>query len=399
MLQWALLGAWINLCVAWAALLAEQRRFAHAGLLLEPVDAERGETAPRLSVIVPVRNASEAAARCASTVLAQRGVDLRLILVDDRSDPDQAAMMMHLASRDDRVALVRVDALPDGWLGKSHALDAGMRHAGDAAWTLFLDDDCVLESPTALATAVACAERLGAAVLTLWPRHGGRTLGEHLIIPLCGGVIALWFGPRRAPWSLRRAYGNGQFLLLRPGAYTSSGGHAGVRTHLIEDVALADAAEHAGLRVAVASGARLFSVRMYDSTRGAIDGWTRIFVGALRSWWRIALSMLWLAFGSLLPMAAAPFLVAATIRGPVDAALLAADALCTIHLTLLAVVSVRFWRMGGCPLAPLALYPLSVLLVLWILARALWRLVVVRRVVWRGVSYRIDRRGRIVAAA
>jgi hypothetical protein len=223
------------------------------------------------------------------------------------------------------------------------------------------------------------------------------------VIPLCGGIIALWFGPRRLPWSVRRAYGNGQFLLIDRVAYMSIGGHETVRSNLIEDVALARAMETAGMSVAVASGARLFSVRMYESLNAALNGWTRIFVGALRSGWKIAGSMLWLIFGSLLPIVAAPllcWLIIAELRhGHVSAITLATTIVCAAHIALLFVVTWRFWGMGGCDRRALFLYPVSVLLVLWALARAAWTLFVSRRVEWRGVRYRIDREGRIVAAS
>jgi cellulose synthase/poly-beta-1,6-N-acetylglucosamine synthase-like glycosyltransferase len=402
-MAWLLLLGWMQMCAAWAMLLFEQRRFRRDGLLLAPVAPETDALQPTVTVIIPVRDASTAAERCVRSIISQIGVRMLIVVVDDRSAPVAAAQLRALERLDTRVVVRRVDLLPEGWLGKSNALQRGAADAGESDWLLFLDDDCTLDSPTAVYTACRCAELRSAQLLTLWPRHDGHTLAENLVIPLCGGIIALWFGPRRFPWSVRRAYGNGQFLLLDRDAYLSIGGHGTVRSNLIEDVALARVMESAGMSVAVASGARLFSVRMYDSLSGAINGWTRIFVGALRSGWKIAGSMLWLVFGSLLPIGAAPLLcwmiIAELSQGHVSAITLATNIVCAIHLALLFVVSWRFWGMGGCDRRALVQYPISVLLVLWVLVRAAWTLLVSRRVEWRGVRYQIDREGRIVAAS
>lgn len=58
---------------------------------------------PTVSVIVPCYNYGHFLEGCVASVLSQRGVDVRLLVIDDRSTDDSAAVCRRLAERDDRV--------------------------------------------------------------------------------------------------------------------------------------------------------------------------------------------------------------------------------------------------------------------------------------------------------
>jgi len=393
---WIIASASAFASVAWLLLLREQRRVRADGLELSPEPATPGADVPSMCVIVPVRNAAPALQRCVSALLAQDHPGLSIVIVDDRSDDDTAAVAGALARDHDRVSTVRIDAVPPGWLGKSHALWAGSQSTV-AEWLLFVDDDCVLH-PAAARTAVAEATRRSADLLSLWPRHDGRTLWERLLIPLCGGIIAIWFARDQGRGD--GGFANGQFLLIRRDAYARIGGHRSVRSALIEDVALAARAREFGLISFVGSGRALLSVRMYDGLRSTFDGWSRIFIGALNNPAKLLASVLWLLFGSLLPYIALPVLLACLVsQGGLHASQTVALALALLHLALQVTVSVRFWGMGGCDRRALWGYPLAVVIVTAMLVRALYVLLVSRRVRWRATMYTIDGRARIVPRA
>jgi hypothetical protein len=405
---WAAVAGWGAITSVWGGILLAQRRLRRDGAELAPlppVNHRPVHGAPRadgaeaaVSIIVPTRNAASTIEAGLRAVLAQDAPDLEIILVDDRSTDDTPAVLARLAAEDPRVRVVRVDTLPAGWLGKSHALSRGAAVAR-GRWLLFVDDDCTLHPATAR-TVLAEAAARDVELLTLWPRHDGVTAGEHLVVPLCGGIIAMWYG-RHAGEGL--PFANGQFLLVSRRAYDRIGGHRAVRDAIIEDVAFAEAASEAGVAAFVGSGRRLVGVRMYDGLGSAMRGWSRIFVGALRSPWRVLLSMLWLLAGNLLPFVALPPLILGLLQtraagDPVAATDLALAAQGGMHLLLMGIVSWRFWGMGDCPRRWLLAYPVSVALVFAALASAGWTLAVSHRVRWRNTDYRIDRRGRIVAA-
>lgn len=400
------LVVWTGICAIWAGLLIAQIRAGRNGLFLEarPESSKNQDVhdspTPTVCVVIPARNESSQIAPCLASVLAQKYPSLEVLLVDDRSSDDTSAVALRLAVSDSRLRVLRINSLPPGWLGKSHALWEGTREI-TSDWILFLDADCILE-PTALRASIAEATRRGAGLMTLWPRNRAESFWEHLLIPLCAGIIALWYGSNRvnAPAS-PLAFANGQFLLIRRSDYERIGGHRMVRHAIIEDIPLAEAAKQAGVRCHVASGCELFSVRMYPSYSAIRAGWSRIYVGALRSGLKVAASLAWLALGSLLPFIAALVLfippvstLARTEMG--TQAFVALRWCCGLHLALLLVVSYRFWGFGACRRSYLFLYPLTVILVMQILWLAWWRLALKRSIVWSTTAYRINGKGMII---
>ena len=91
---------------------------------LRDVPPFRSDDAPRLSIIVAARNEERHIEQAVRSLLAQTYPTLELIVVDDRSDDRTPGILSDLAAGDARLRIVRVDALPDGWLGKNNALQA-----------------------------------------------------------------------------------------------------------------------------------------------------------------------------------------------------------------------------------------------------------------------------------
>ncbi|HWY89925.1 MAG TPA: glycosyltransferase family A protein [Solirubrobacteraceae bacterium] len=68
-----------------------------------PGDTHHGTGTPTVSVIVPCFNYGHVLEECVASVLAQEGVDVRLLIVDDRSTDDSAEVGRRLAARDERI--------------------------------------------------------------------------------------------------------------------------------------------------------------------------------------------------------------------------------------------------------------------------------------------------------
>ena len=63
-----------------------------------------------------------------------------VIVIDDRSNDETGQILEKLATESDRLTTIRVETVPDGWLGKCHACHLGSERArGD--WLLFMDAD------------------------------------------------------------------------------------------------------------------------------------------------------------------------------------------------------------------------------------------------------------------
>lgn len=89
---------------------------------------------PEISVVIPTHDRRELFQLTLRTVLAQRDVDLEVVVVDDGSTEDIAAASMHL--NDPRIRVVR-HSRP---LGVSTARNHGAEQAA-GAWLAFCDDD------------------------------------------------------------------------------------------------------------------------------------------------------------------------------------------------------------------------------------------------------------------
>jgi hypothetical protein len=208
---------------------------------------------PKVSVIVAAR---DEAARIETTVrrlLAQQGVNLEVIAVDDRSHDGTAAILERLAAEDRRLRVVRIDVLPEGWLGKCHACHVASGIAtGD--WLLFTDGDVWL-APDVIARAVRAAEAERADHVTLIPGVGRSTfLGKvgHLLFCVGFARRARHVNADRS----KRGLGIGAFNLVRAEAYRAVGGHEALRLEVVEDVKLGRLLCQAGRRSRVFLGAQ-----------------------------------------------------------------------------------------------------------------------------------------------
>ncbi len=377
------LGAYAAVVAGWWArhvLLSLTRRL---DLCVDPLDPRAWQ--PLVSAIIPARNERDRIAACVRTLLAQGPVVREVIVIDDRSDDGTAEHVHAVAAGDERVRVLRIDALPEGWAGKAHACQCGGALArGD--WLLFADADCHF-GPGGVAGAVHYAQHHSVDLLSLWLAADNRSFWERMLIPLCGALILYWFPPFRANRpGTGIAYANGQFILVRRAAYQQIGGHASARATVIEDIPLAQYAKRSGLRLRTALGPEVAAVRMYTNFHEIFEGWTRIFIGALQRPWKLLVTVGSLLGGSLLPALGAPVAVACVLASGWPAEPAARFALILVWLHAIAVFSVSFraWGLCHCARRHLLLYPVSVLIVVAIVLRAWWWMITRRSILWRG---------------
>ncbi|MBI5850414.1 MAG: glycosyltransferase [Planctomycetes bacterium] len=225
---------------------------------LEPFAGE-DRAPPRVVVILAVRDGEHELGATLDGLLAQRHVDLRVVVVDDRSRDATPALLAGRAALDPRLVPLRVDSLPDGWLGKPHACWTGVRAAPDSDWLLFVDADSRL-SPDAVTRAVRAAETEDAAHFCLVPRLLDLTLaGRAVALAFCLGLFERALDVARG--STRRAMGVGAFTLVRRDAYLAGGGHEALRMQVLEDMSLAMRMRRAGHRSALRLAIDEFAVR------------------------------------------------------------------------------------------------------------------------------------------
>ncbi len=225
---------------------------------LPPLDSlppDRAEASQRkflCSVIVAARDEEARIEQTVRRLLAQRGVELELIVVDDCSSDRTGEILEQLAREDSRLRVVRIDALPEGWLGKCHACHVGAS-AAKGEWILFTDADC-WSKPDVLFRALQVAEREQADHVTLSSGLALPSPGLRAGSLLFNLSIANWFSGvnRDRPNS---HVGFGAFNLVRAPAYRQCGGYEALRLTVVDDVKLGLLLRRAGKRTRAFLGA------------------------------------------------------------------------------------------------------------------------------------------------
>ena len=227
---------------------------------------------PAISVLIPARNEAASIRAAVNAALHSRDVALEVIVLDDHSEDETAAMVRQMASEDPRVRLALAPPLPTGWCGKQHACATLAQHAVHPL-LVFVDADVRL-APDGLARMAAFLRTSNAALISGVPYQETATLGEKLLIPLIH-VLLLGFLPmHRMRQSPHPAYGSGcgQLVMVRREAYAKTGGHTAIRTSLHDGLTLPRAFRRAGFMTDLFDATDIAACRMYRSWQEVWNG-------------------------------------------------------------------------------------------------------------------------------
>jgi chlorobactene glucosyltransferase len=239
--------------------------------------------APLLSIVVPARDEERNIDGCVRSLLAQTGVDVEVIVVDDRSTDGTRAALAGLQREAPNLTVVDGEPLPEGWVGKPWACAQGAARAR-GSWLLFTDADS-RHAPHAAVSTLAFARERGVDAVSIITGQEMVTLAERAILPSILALVVFASGTLDAvndPRRPDRALANGQFVLIARAAYEALGGHAAVRGEIVEDIEFARRLKRDGrFRLFLADGTHLVRVRMYHSLRELWDGFTKnMYLGA-----------------------------------------------------------------------------------------------------------------------
>src|SRR5882762_3708510 len=225
------------------------------------------------SAIVPARNEEASIAGCIKS-LAHEPEIAEILVVNDQSTDKTAEIVRGLMTGISNLRLLETHGVPEGWVGKNHAVALGASEATNP-WLLFTDADAEHE-PGAAAEALQVAQEASAALVSFSPEQVMEKWYEKALIPFiyCRLARKFSYDAVNDPASPDAA-ANGQFLMIRRDAYDAVGGHASVAAEVLEDVALAQRVKSAGHRLAFHSGKRIVRVRMYRSFASMWEGWTK----------------------------------------------------------------------------------------------------------------------------
>lgn len=358
-------------------------RFCYPRLSEVTFTADQMEMLPALSVVVPACNESATIERAMRSLLAIDYPGLEIIAINDRSTDDTGDILDCLAAGSPRLRVVHIRHLPEGWLGKNHALHvAGREASGD--WLLFTDADVVYR-PDTLRKAVTYARLTGADHLVACPRCRGFGFWERLFTSYFG----LMFLFRVRPWAVSRSsssayFGFGAFNLVKTEAYHRCGGHEALPMEVADDTKLGKIIKQNGFRTRIVDASDYISLRWFVGLQGIMDGFVKNAFASFdfnlaktgAGLCALVLTAIYPAFALFPPIAPARWLAIGTLLAMVGGA---------YAMRRITDADARYGLA----------YPIAGILVIGIILRSTWVTLRTGGIVWRGTCYPIDelRRG------
>lgn len=141
---------------------------------------------PSVSVCIPARNETHAMTQCLEGVISSKYPKLEIIVLDDESADNTSILIKSFAHAG--VRFIEGSALPEGWLGKNHALQ-GLLRESSGKYILYLDVDTRLQ-PDTIGQLVAYAMAEDARMVSVMPQRND------------GWRLSALFSPLRYFWEL-----------------------------------------------------------------------------------------------------------------------------------------------------------------------------------------------------
>lgn len=213
-----------------------------------------GKVSPlRLSIVIPARNEEQTLPLLLQDLKAQDVIPHEIIVVNDESEDDTASV-----ARACGVRVVSLRGKPSGWVGKSWACQSGAEVAtGDSI--LFLDADVRL-TPDGLRRIIAAHETHGA--VSVQPYH--TTLRWYEQGALVFNLVQIAANGSALPHPIDLGL-FGPVIALSRADYFAIGGHARVKSAVVEDMALAEQLRRANIPFRIFVGDCGVSFRMYPA--------------------------------------------------------------------------------------------------------------------------------------
>jgi len=344
---------------------------------------------PPVSVLIPARNEEASIGAAIEAVLASRGVELELIVLDDGSTDATAEIVLGYAEKDERVRLEAAPELPEGWNGKQHAcwtlaalakhdvfcfVDADVRVGSEAVYRMVSELNWVGGSG-------GSGQELS--LVSGFPAQETGTFLEQLLLPLIHFMLLCYLPLPGELWTGSSAFaaGCGQFMMVRREAYFATGGHSAIPLTMHDGLLLPKLFRRKGFRTAVFDLSKDAVCRMYQGAGAVWNGLTKNATEGMATFFRLPVFTVLLMVGEVLPLPLAAVAFAYFYIPParffVGAAVLGYAIRC---------ISVRRYRQNW---LGAALHPLGVLVLLGLQWYALLRKLFGGRASWKGRAYRV----------
>jgi cellulose synthase/poly-beta-1,6-N-acetylglucosamine synthase-like glycosyltransferase len=220
---------------------------ARIGTVQPLMESEIDGVPARVSVVIPARNEEEDIEEALRSVLGQKGVELRVIVVNDHSTDGTGAILRRLAEEDSRITVIENPPLEAGWLGKPNAMNHGVALAADEL-ILFTDAD-VVHCPTSFATGITVLRKRGLDFVSFTPRIDCESFWENVCIPLPLFPLIIQCSKGAKDAKSDNAWAAGALMLIKASVLQDIGGIESVKRAILDDTELERVVKRSGHRV------------------------------------------------------------------------------------------------------------------------------------------------------
>jgi len=235
---------------------------------------------PSISLIFGARDEQEKLPGALATLVAIDYPHLEIIAVDDRSSDTTPQILDDFAAQHPQLKVVHVRELPQGWLGKPHALQKGYE-ASSGELIVFTDADVKFERDS-LRRVVTLLHMRGLDHLSLLGDVEQSGFWDTVFISFFGMGFQLATDPFSLTNPNSRSYaGVGAFQMLRRSAYEACGTHRRLAMEVIDDMKLGKLVKMARFRSGIAVAQKYVSVEWHVGLANLVRGVEKnFFAGA-----------------------------------------------------------------------------------------------------------------------
>ena len=322
-----------------------------------------------------MRNEEKNLAEALKSVCSLNYPNYKILVVNDRSTDSSGSILNNLQKNDPKINIINIDVLPEGWLGKNHALFTGYNFS-TSEFMLFTDAD-VIFSADVLTRAMNYTTKNNLDHLTILPDIITNSSFFKAILSTFIMILTAF----QRPWGARdkkskASMGVGAFNLVKRSAYVKAGTHRAFAMRPDDDLKLGLHLKKSGSTSDVLFGNNKLQVEWYANLKEFIDGLMKnTFSGFNYNPWLVAVAVIGMVMGYILPI---PILLIFGNRVDI-----------VLALAILYAQIILYWKMQGADskwwFGLTSIYGSAI--VVYILIRSAVKTLLKGGIIWRGTFY------------
>ncbi|MDB5196630.1 MAG: hypothetical protein JWP88_1001 [Flaviaesturariibacter sp.] len=238
---------------------------------LKSITAQSDIEPPSVAVIIAVKDEEQEVEEALRSVCELQYPRFSIIVINDRSTDQTAAILHRMAQQNPQLRIITIKQLPQGWLGKNHALYQGYCAATED-WLLFTDADVKFDAGT-LQKALNYIQQKDLDHLTVLPEVTSKSSLFRAVM----NTFALMLDVKLKPWTISDPHsdtsmGVGAFNLVSRQAYEKAGTHVVISLRPDDDLKLGERIKRTGSRQDIVYGEGQVSLDWYQNLGQFVQG-------------------------------------------------------------------------------------------------------------------------------